>query len=70
MGELVYFESQSNIILNLDKSEVSTNGTLKLSGGRPLNNILSAYGDLLKGETIINKIGYSATFIGGTTLEG
>ena len=27
LGGLVYFESQSNIILNIDESEVSTDGT-------------------------------------------
>ena len=70
LGELVYFESQSNIILNLDKSEVSTNGTLKLSGGRPLTKIFSADGDLSKGVKIINKSRYSATFIGGSTISG
>ena len=49
LGEIFYFKSQSNRILNLDKSEVSTDGTSKLSGGRPLTNILSADGDLPKG---------------------
>ena len=30
LGELVYFETQYNRILNIDKSEVSTDGTSKL----------------------------------------
>ena len=38
-GEIVSFESKSNKILNLDKSEVSIDGTSKISGGRPLTNI-------------------------------
>ena len=32
-GELIYFEGQTNRILNLDESEVSTHGTTKVSGG-------------------------------------
>ena len=70
LGELFYFKSQSNIILNLDKSEVLTDGTSKLSGVRLLTNLLSADGDLPKGATICKKSGYSATFIGGSTLTG
>ena len=64
------FNTQSNRILNLDESEVSTDGTSKLSGGRPLTRIFSVDGDLPKGATISNKSGYSATFIGGSTLAG
>ena len=70
LGELVYFESQSNRILNHDKSEVSIDGTSKISGGRPLTKLLYADGDLPKGVTISNKSGYNETFIGGSTLEG
>jgi len=32
-GELVYFEGQTDRIIHLDESEVSTDGTTKLSGG-------------------------------------
>ena len=32
-GELVYFEGQTDRIINLNESEVSTDGTTKLSGG-------------------------------------
>ena len=32
-GELVYFEGQTDRIMNLDESEVSTDGTTNLSGG-------------------------------------
>ena len=70
MGELVFFESQTNIILNLDESEVSTDGTSKLSGGRPVTKLSSSDRTLPKGATISNKSGYSTTFIGGSTLAG
>ena len=43
LGELFYFESQSNITLNLNESEVSTDGTSKLSGGRPLTNLSPSF---------------------------
>ena len=69
-GELVYFESQTNRILNLDESEVSTDGTSKLSGGRPVNKLCSNDSHLPKGATVSNKSGYSATFIGGSTVIG
>ena len=62
LGELIYFESQSNIIINPNKSEVSIDGTSKLSGDHPLTKLSSAYGNLPKGATISNKSGYSATF--------
>ena len=69
-GELVYFDSQTDRILNLDESEVSTDGTSKLSGGRPVNKLCSDDSDLPKGATVSNKSGYSATFIGGSTVKG
>ena len=70
LGDIVYSEPQSNTILNLDKSEVSTDGTSKISGGCLLTNISCAYGDLPKRVTISNNSEYSATFIGGITLSG
>ena len=70
MDELVYFESQSNIILNIDESEVSTDGSSKLSGGRPLNKLSYADVDLPKGVKISNKSGYISSFIGVSTLSG
>ena len=69
-GELVYFDEQTDRILNLDESEVSTDGTSKLSGGRPVNKLCSNDSDLPKGATVSNKSGYSATFIGGSTVKG
>ena len=68
LSEIVYFESKSNIIINLDKREVSTDVTSKLPDGRPLTKLLLEYGDLTKGATISNKSGYSSTFIEGSTL--
>ena len=64
-GEIVYFELQLDRILNLDESEVSTDGTLKLSGGRPINKLCANDVQLPKGATVSNKSGYSAIFIGG-----
>ena len=69
-GELIYFEGQTNRILNLDESEVSTDGTTKLSGGRPVSKISSTDSSIPKGATTSNKSGYSATFIGGSTVSG
>ena len=69
-GELVYLDSQLDRILNLDESEVSTDGTSKLSGGRPVNKLCSSDTQLPKGATVSNKSGYSATFIGGSTVKG
>ena len=68
LGKIVYFESQSNTILNFDESEVSTDVTSELSGVFPLTKLLYVDGDLHKGATISNKNGYSATFIGDSTL--
>ena len=69
LGELVYFEFKSNRILNIDESEVSIDGTSRLSGGLPLTTLSSADGDSPKGATISNKNVYSATLIGGNILE-
>ena len=69
-GELVYFYGQRDRILNIDESEVGTDGTSKLSGGRPVTKLSSSDSSLPQGATMSNKSGYSATFIGGSTLEG
>ena len=70
IGEIVYFDNQTDRILNLDESEVSTDGTSKLSGGRPGNKLCPNDSKLPKGATACNKSGYSATFIGGSTVTG
>ena len=69
-GELVFFKFQTDRILNLDESEVSTDGTTKISGGRPSTKLSSADTSLPKGASTGNKSGYSATFIGGSTVAG
>ena len=69
VGELVIFQSQLHCILNLDESEVSTDGTSKLSGGRPVNKLCATDTQLPKGAIVSNKSGYSATFIGGSTVK-
>ena len=66
----MYCESMTDRILNLDESEVSTDGTTKLSGGRPVNKLCANDAQLPEGATISNKSGYSATFIGGSTVKG
>ena len=69
-GELVFLEFQTDRILNLDESEVSTDGTTKLSGGRPTTKLSTVDTSLPKGASTGNKSGYSATFIGGSTVAG
>ena len=69
-GELVFLKFQTDRILNLDESEVSTDGTTKISGGRPSTKLSSADTSLPKGASTGNKSGYSATFIGGSTVAG
>ena len=69
-GELVFLESQTHRIINLDESEVSTDGTSKLSGGRPVTELSSSNTAIPTGASTANKSGYSATFIGGSTIAG
>ena len=59
-GELFFLPSQLHCILNLDKSEVLTDGTTKLAGARPVTELLSSDTALPKGATSTNKSGYSA----------
>ena len=49
---------------------MSTNEMTKLSGGRPVTNISLADSCLSKGASVSKKSGYSATFIGGSTVDG
>ena len=69
-GELVFLESQTDRIINLDESEVSTDGTSKLSGERPVTELLSSNSVIPTGANMMNKSGYSVTFIGGSTIAG
>ena len=68
-GELVFFDGQLEQILNIDKSEVTTDGTSKLAGGRPVTEYCCRDSSI-SGAEGINKSGYSATFIGGSTMSG
>ena len=56
--------------MNLDESEVSTDGTSKLAGGRPVTMLSPRDQSLPQGANSCNKSGYSATFIGGSTVSG
>jgi len=70
LGELVFFESQTNRILNLNESEMFKDGTSKLSGGRPVTRLSSSDIALPKGVIISDESGYSVTFVGDSTLAG
>ena len=69
VGELVFHPGQLDRILNIDESEVSTDGTSKLTGGRPVTEYCSRESSI-SGAEGSNKSGYSATFIGGSTMSG
>ena len=55
--ELNFFDGQLHIIINLDESEVSTDGTSKLAGGRPSNNYSYSDNSLPKDFQATNKSG-------------
>ena len=69
-GELVFFDGQLQRILNIDESEVTTDGTSKLTGGRPITEYCSTDTRIGTGAEGTNKSGYAATFIGGSTMDG
>ena len=69
-GELVFFDGQLDRILNIDESEVTTDGTSKLTGGRPVTEYCSSDSRIGTGAEGTNKSGYAATFIGGTCMSG
>ena len=68
-GELVFFDGQLERILNIDESEVTTDGTSKLAGGRPVTEYCCR-DNSISGAEGTNKSGYAATFIGGTCMSG
>ena len=70
VGELIFYEGQLDRILKVDESEVSTDGTSKLSGGRPITEYGSNDPNIAPGVTAANKSSYCATFIGGSTMAG
>ena len=69
-SELYFFEGQLDRIINLDESEISTNGTSKIDGGRPATTYTSTDSIPPKGVEATNKSGYRATLIGGSTVAG
>ena len=66
----MYHDGQTDMIINLDESEVSTDGTSTLPGGRPVTKLSPSDKILPQGTNGCNKSGYSATFIGGSTVSG
>ena len=62
--------NQLQRILNIDKSEVSTDGTTKLVGGRPSMKMSSTNSKISGGATQANKSSYHATFVGGSNMAG
>ena len=69
-SELYFFEEQLDRIINIDESEIFTDGTSKIAGGRPATTYTSTDSSLHKGVEATNKSGYSATFSGGSTVSG
>ena len=69
-SELYFFEGQLDKIINLDESEISTDSTSNIDGGRLATTYTSTDSSLPKGVESKNKRGYRATFIGGSTVEG
>ena len=68
-SEIYFFEGQLDRIINLDELEISTDGTSKITGGRPATTYTSTDSSLPRGVEATNKSGYSATFIGGCTVS-
>jgi hypothetical protein len=67
-GELVFPEDQLNRIGNIDETDGSLDDTTGQRGGRPPMTFLE--GDVASGGTAVNKSGYSATVICGSTAAG
>ena len=69
-SDLRFFEGQLYRIINIDESEISTDVTSKIAGGRPATTYTSTYSNLPKGVEATDNSGYSTTFIGGCTVSG
>ena len=69
-SQLYLFEGQLDKIINLDESEISTDGTSKIAVGCPATTYTSTDSSLPKEVEATNKSGYIATFIGGSTVSG
>ena len=72
VGELIFFPGQLDWILDIDKSEVSTDGTSNLVGGWPVTRWVGTVSRDSPGAKLLltNRSGYSATFIGGSIMSG
>ena len=72
-ASLPFVDDGSNMtvrILNIDESKISTDGTTKMCGGRPVTEYSPTDGSLPEGENSTNKAGTASTFIGGSTIQG
>ena len=58
------------MVLNLDESEVTTDGTSKWTGGRPTTKMLLTNENSTQIATEAHNSSYSATFIGGSNMAG
>ena len=71
-ASLPFVDDGSNMtvrILNIDENEISTNGTTKMCGGRPVTEYSPTDGSLPEGANSTNKAGNASTFIGGSTIN-
>ena len=67
----IFFPGQLNQILNIDKSEVSTDGRSKIYGSWPVIECYCSHDDRVGSSAKAkNKSGYNPTFIGGSTMSG
>ena len=69
-SELYFFEGKLDRIINLDESEISTDGTSKISVGCTSTIYTSTDSSLPKGVEATNKSGYIANFIWVSTVAG
>jgi hypothetical protein len=67
-GELVFYPGQTDRIGNLDETDGSLDDTTGQRGGRPPMTFYAP--DIRGGGTAVNKSGYSATVICGSTAAG
>ena len=71
-SSLPFVDDGSNMtvrILNIDESEISTNGTTKMCGGRPVTECSPTDGLLPEGANSTNKVGNASTFIDESTIN-
>ena len=72
-ASLPFVDDGSNMsvrILNIDESEISTDGTTQVCGGRPVTEYSPTDGSLPNGANSTNKAGNASTFIGGSIING